>query len=153
MKKDIFFVVIQFILFAIYFGIDWHFVDIGFPVWVDYVSILFLIIGVFIILLGILNLNENLSPFPSPKRNANLISSGIYKYIRHPIYTGILIAMTSYAVFVACPFKLTITLVLAIVFYFKSNLEEELLIERFEQYKDYIKSTGRFFPRISHKQS
>ena len=97
---------------------------------------------------SILNLNENLSPFPSPKSNSSLISTGIYRYIRHPIYAGILLSMMGYALYLMSVFKLFITLVLWIVFYFKSNLEERLLQKSvLVEYKDYMEMTGRFFPR------
>ena len=45
-------------------------------------------LGFLIILTALLQLNTNLSPFPKPKNNATLITSGVYKYVRHPIYSG-----------------------------------------------------------------
>ncbi len=146
MKKDIIFVVIQFILFALYF-IDWNFIEYSIPNWLCYVAIGITGLGLLIILFGILNLNESLSIFPSPKKDSSLISNGIYKYIRHPIYSGILIAMMSYSVYEVSLIKFLITILLAVVFYLKSGLEEKLLVERYEQYDDYKNSTGRFLPR------
>lgn len=147
MKKDILFVVAQFLLFTAYFGMDWNLVTINIPNWICYLLIILIALGMVIVFFGILNLNENLSPFPSPKSNSSLISTGIYRYIRHPIYAGILLSMMGYALYLMSVFKLFITLVLWIVFYFKSNLEERLLQERFVEYKDYMEMTGRFFPR------
>jgi len=145
-KKDILFVIAQFILFALYF-IDWNFIEYSVPLWVCYGAMVLVGAGLVIILFGILNLNDSLSVFPSPKKNASLISNGIYKYIRHPIYTGILIAMFAYSMYDASLMKFLITSVLTVVFYYKSSFEEQLLIERFSEYDAYKKETGRFFPR------
>ncbi len=147
MKKDILFVIAQFLLFAAYFGMEWHFITLNMPDWMSYVLIAFIAIGMVIVFFGILNLNENLTPFPSPKSNSSLISTGIYRYIRHPIYAGILLAMLSYALFLLSVFKLMVTVVLWIVFYYKSSFEEHLLKERFVDYKEYMEKTGRFFPK------
>ena len=103
-------------------------------------------LGGLIIVLGVINLNENITPFPSPRRDSSLISGGIYKYIRHPIYSGITLAMFSYALFSGSVGRLFISVILFMVFYFKSELEEKLLIERFPKYSIYKKATGRFFP-------
>jgi len=89
----------------------------------------------------------NFSPFPSPRSNSSLISHGIYKYVRHPVYSGIIVALFAYALFSFSAFRLFITASLIILFYFKTNLEEKLLKERFTDYEDYMKRTGRFFPK------
>lgn len=146
MKKDIICVVTQFFLFALYF-IDWNFYSYQLPTWLSYIAIFFVVIGLLIVLLGILSLNVNFSPFPTPKSNASLISHGIYKYIRHPVYSGIIIALLAYAFFSSSVFRVLVTASLMVVFYFKTNLEEKLLRERFVDYQDYMKRTGRFFPK------
>ncbi|WP_272861754.1 methyltransferase family protein [Aureisphaera galaxeae] len=147
MKKDILFVITQFLLFAAYFGIEWPLFFAYWPSWVCYILIGVIALGIVILFFGILNLNENLTPFPSPKSNSTMISSGIYKYIRHPIYAGILLSMMAYAIYLISVFKLLVTAILWVVLYFKSSFEERLLNERFVDYKDYMKSTGRFFPK------
>jgi len=146
LKKDILFVAIQFILFALFF-FDWDFVDYVIPKWLAYASVVIIVLGLTIILLGILNLSDSLSVFPSPKKNSELISNGIYRYIRHPIYTGILLAMFAYSLFDVSPMKFGITAVLVLVFYLKSDLEEKLLVKRYVEYAAYKNDTGRFFPR------
>ena len=151
MKKDLLFVLVQFILFALYF-IDWNFLEYSIPDWLCYTSMVILSIGLLIILLGILNLNESISVFPSPKKDSSLISNGIYRYIRHPIYAGILIAMFAYSVYDVSIIKFLITTALAIVFHLKSSFEEKLLIERYKEYDDYKNKTGRFFPKRKNNE-
>lgn len=148
MKKDLIFVLIQFVLFALYF-IDFELLGFSLmlPHWTDFIAIAIGFIGIVIITFGIINLNENLTPFPTPKKNSSLISSGIYAYIRHPIYSGILIGLAAYAIYSGSIERVVITIVLGIVLYFKSNFEERLLIKRFPNYEAYKKQTGRFIPK------
>ena len=117
------------------------------PLWLSYIALAVLIAGVVVVLLGILNLNDNLSPFPSPKKHGELIQNGIYKYIRHPIYSGILLAMTGYSIYAGALDKLAVTIAMGVVFYFKSSYEEKLLLKRYTSYAHYKKITGRFFPK------
>lgn len=149
MKKDIAFVLIQFVLFALYV-IDYNIFGADFEIqnWLKIGSIVLGFIGAVVITFGIINLNDNLTPFPTPRRNSILISGGIYKYIRHPIYTGIILLFVAYALFSGSVGRVVITGILTLVFYYKSELEEKLLIERFPRYSDYKVATGRFFPKI-----
>lgn len=142
----------QFLLFALYF-MDPIELLMNLPEWISYVSIPFLVIGVLVIAMGIIHLNDNLTALPSPKKNAELISNGIYKYVRHPIYLGILISMFAFSFYALCGFKLLISFLLTLVFYFKSVLEEKYLVERFEAYQLYKENTGRFLPKCSFKSS
>ncbi len=150
LKKDIFYVVIQFALFAFYF-MDPKWLDLDIPYWLRLVFMVCTGIGILIILLGVINLNENLTPFPTPKRNSNLISHGIYKYVRHPIYSGIIISLLSYAIVSQSGFRIAVAIALLLVFYFKSSYEEKKLIERFEDYTDYKDVTGRFIPKMKNR--
>jgi len=149
MKKDIAFVLVQFVLFALYV-IDFDLFGLTFeiPYWFNLVSIFLGFFGAVVITFGIINMNENLTPFPTPRRNSSLISGGIYKYIRHPIYSGIILLFLAYGLYSGSVGRLIITIILSIVFYFETELEEELLIERFPGYQNYKGVTGRFFPKI-----
>ncbi|KAA3620513.1 MAG: isoprenylcysteine carboxylmethyltransferase family protein [Flavobacterium sp.] len=150
MKKDVAFVLVQFVLFALYV-IDFDLFGFTFeiPNWLNLGAIVLGFFGAVVITFGIINMNENLTPFPTPRRNSSLISGGIYKYIRHPIYAGIMLLFLAYGLYSGSVGRLIITIILSVVFYFKTELEEELLIERFPGYRNYKGATGRFFPKIS----
>ncbi len=105
-------------------------------------------LGFLFILTALLQLNTNLSPFPKPKNNATLITSGIYKYVRHPIYSGILFALFFLALYFNSFYKLGIVLLLVLLFRYKSNYEEEQLCLKYPNYRDYRQNTGRFFPKF-----
>jgi len=150
-KKDVLFLIAQFFLFAFYF-FEIENKSHLLPNWAGYGLATLIAIGFLIIILGIVNLNDNLTAFPAPKKNSELISNGIYKYIRHPIYTGIVIAMLAFAGYTISYFKILVTLVLAVVFYFKSKLEETYLMDRHKEYILYKEKTGRFLPKIRYSK-
>lgn len=109
--------------------------------------------GIFIFVLGglttviaVLQLNVHLSPFPSPLPDSKLIENGVYKFIRHPIYTGIILAFFGFAFITDSGYRLLISAVLFALFYYKTLYEEKRLIENFPNYLEYRNRSGRFFP-------
>ncbi len=145
--KDYILVALQGIIFIAYL-LDFAIFDIVIPFTFRAFGLVIGIFGVLILILSILQLNKNLSPFPTPKANSQLIQNGLYKYERHPIYTGVLLIFTGYALYSASLYKMAITILLLIVFIIKSTYEEKKLMERFSNYKTYKKQTGRFFPKL-----
>jgi len=145
--KDWMYVLLQFILFGVYL-IEIDLFTICLPEWFKLGVLTFTVIGIIIIVLSFYQLGSNLSPFPSPVKNANLITTGIFKYLRHPIYTGILLILFSVAIYNTSEYKLIISILLLILFQFKSKYEESRLIANFENYKNYMKDTGKFIPKL-----
>ena len=145
--KDYLFVGLQFILFVFYvLNFDIHVVEI--PKYLRMIGLTVTVIGGLILIISLLQLSKNLSPFPTPKSNSQLIQTGLYKYIRHPIYTGILISFIGYSFYSESLYKLAITFILLVLFIFKSKYEENKLSEKFSEYSSYKEKTGRFLPRI-----
>lgn len=118
------------------------------------VSSLFLIltiVGLFIVFGSVLQLRNQLSPFPNPSNNGVLITKGFYKISRHPMYSGVLLMAFSYALYACSFFKIIVSVGLLILFYFKSLYEEKLLSKQFSKYQEYKKRVGRFFPGIVYR--
>lgn len=146
-SKDILFVVLQLALFFL-FSFDIHAWRIYFPVFMFWIGVGSLVIGAFIVIVSVLQLNVSLSPFPSPLPKSKLIVSGIYKYIRHPIYTGVFMGFIGFSIIADSGYKLLISAILLLLFYFKSIYEEKRLMLVFPDYDLYRQKTGRFFPRF-----
>lgn len=91
---------------------------------------------------------SQLSIRPEVWSSARLITSGPYRWIRHPMYTGLMLLTAG---FTTCPFhawKLGVWSVLLTVLWFKSTYEERLLVDRFPEYEEYRSRTARFIPFI-----
>lgn len=103
--------------------------------------------GFLILTLAILQLRNSLTAFPTPKDNSSLITNGLYQYVRHPIYTGILLAVFGYSLYSTSYSRLSISISLTILFFIKTAYEEQQLTKKFPAYSEYAKKTGRFFPK------
>lgn len=143
--KDILFVVLQFLLF-IAFTFDFESMAIHFPAVLFWFGVAIFILGAFTTVIAVFQLNINLSPFPSPLPGAKLINIGVYKFIRHPIYSGLILAFFGYAIISDSGYRLLISTILFLLFYYKTLYEEKRLIEKFPTYKEYKNRSGRFFP-------
>lgn len=145
--KDIAYVGFQFMLFGLYlWEVSW--LRFRTPNVVDIISFSMVILGMAIAFIAVLQLNKNLSPFPRPKDGRVLITNGLFKYIRHPIYTGILISAFAYAIYFGSGYKILIGCLLLVVSYFKTSYEEKLLNKKFPEYQGYKKLANRFLPKI-----
>ena len=86
---------------------------------------------------------------PTPKPGAQFVQTGPYRWIRHPMYTSILLAALAglYGVDVGHrPAVGSAFFALAAVLWFKSGLEERWMVAQHPGYADYIKTTRRFIP-------
>ncbi len=98
------------------------------------VGYLIIIIAFISLLFAIKDLGRNLSPFPRPIKNSKLITKGIYRFTRHPMYYSLIfisfgVFITKLSIYYLC---LLITLVLIIKF--KIALEEQYLKNKFKNY-------------------
>ena len=145
--KDIVYVGIQFFLFAGYL-FEMKKLRFELPEFIQFILLPFIVAGIAIIFISLFQLNKNLSPFPSPKENSELVTTGLFSKMRHPIYSGILLLAFSLALYQNSGFKILISFVLSILFYFKTGYEEKQLSLKFPEYKNYKMNTNRFFPKI-----
>jgi protein-S-isoprenylcysteine O-methyltransferase Ste14 len=113
-----------------------------------WVAVLAIGLGLFMGGNGLWQIREHLSPFPSPKAHAQLVTDGAYALVRHPIYTGIVLILAGYALYTSHAYRLAITGLLLLLFYFKSGYEERKLQAMFSEYRWYKKRVGRLWPRL-----
>lgn len=146
-SSDYMYVGLQLLLFVAYI-LNVDLIDINTNRVTNFIGISIAIIGVLTTLIALLQLNTNLSPFPSPKSNTTLITNGVYKFVRHPIYTGIILVTFGYGLYAYSLYKIIISVFLYTLFYFKSSYEEERLRTIFPDYELYQKINGRFFPKL-----
>ena len=104
--------------------------------------------GMALMTLAALQQYRNLSPFPSPKKESKLTTSGAYRCIRHPIFTGLALSAIALATIKESPIHLALAFILTTLLHFKAKCEEKLLIEMFEDYPGYQSKTGRLLRHL-----
>ena len=93
-------------------------------------------------------LGRNLTPYPQPRTGATLTSTGIYGHVRHPIYTGVILALAGASVLAGSIVAGIVALGFFAFFTAKSSVEERALAINVTGYEEYRQSVrGRFFPR------
>lgn len=105
--------------------------------------------GVVVAALAGMRLGPNLTPLPIPKAEGELITGGFYRHVRHPIYSGVLLAAAGVVVFQASLAHIIGLVLLWAVLTAKAVGEEKMLAEKHEGYTEYAARTGRFFPRLT----
>lgn len=83
---------------------------------------------------------------PIPKVSGNLVTSGPYRWIRHPMYTSLLLGAAALAVVSEPVFGWLTWSALAVVLFAKSTLEERWMAEKHPGYAAYVKQSQRFLP-------
>ena len=145
--KDWIFVLIQIIFFILY-TLDFSFIewkiDSDFKILMQLISAM----GFLITILAVLSMDSLVSPFPSPKNNMQLKTTGIYAFARHPIYSGILIVLYAWGIAYASEYKILIAILFHVFIFTKAKYEEKLLQNKFKHYKNYQLKTGMFFPKL-----
>ena len=92
-------------------------------------------------------LGTNWSISVQEKKNHKLIIKGPYTFVRHPIYTGLLLMFTGNAIIVGDYRGIIAVLIVFVSFWAKLKKEEKLLKEVFgNQYLEYMRKTKRLVP-------
>ena len=104
------------------------------------------VIGLAVMVIAATALGRGLSATPLPNAHAQLRTGGLYRFARHPIYSGLLLTMASITVASGSGFRLLTFAVLVLLLTVKARWEETRLTERFEGYADYASRTPRFVP-------
>lgn len=138
-------VAIQFVFIAAIVAIPSAAVDVP---WIYFGGVLFIAPGIIILFISFKNLGRSLTANPVPLDKGNLVETGIYKYVRHPIYTGLLLAMLGTVVQSMDIVKFLVWLALLALLTYKAIFEESLLAKKYPGYVEYMKRTGRFVPRL-----
>ena len=114
-------------------------------------AIIEIIIGLAFVIVGIILIFWGWYLIYTAQKKNELVTDGIYRFIRHPQYTGIFLAL--FGQLIHWPTVLTLLLfpVIVLVYYRLSRKEEKAMIKRFgEAYKAYMQKVPMFFPGVGH---
>jgi len=90
----------------------------------------------------------NFNITPDIKENAALITTGAYRYIRHPMYFSVLVMMLGVVVSQPSFLSLFIYLLLVLTLFMKVRKEEMLWMKHSCEYAHYMQKTKRIIPFI-----
>ena len=139
---DLMLVFLQFFIISLHF-FKWEFIPekqiIQVTPFSYFVGFLIIIIAFIILLVAIKDLGKNLSPLPRPIKNSNLVSTGIYRFTRHPMYYSLI--FISFGVFITklSIYYLFLLISLGLIIKFKIAIEEQYLNNKFKNYLLYRK--------------
>lgn len=88
------------------------------------------------------------SALPTPRADARLVARGPYAYIRHPMYTGLLLFGLALVLAAPNPLRIAFWLVLLVDLVLKLRYEERLLAAKFLEYAGYRERTKKLIPFI-----
>jgi protein-S-isoprenylcysteine O-methyltransferase Ste14 len=102
--------------------------------------------GIVIAIWAAILLGPNLTPLPKPKPSGEFIQSGLYRFVRHPIYFGVILVCFGWAGIEQTLYTLVLAIILLIFFELKSRQEEIWLTEKFSEYDVYKQNTKKLIP-------
>lgn len=95
------------------------------------------------------SIGNNISPTQATRQNHKLVTHGPYRYVRHPLYSAGFVMVISGGLITALWWLLIGMIVPLTILLFRTAIEETRLIETFgDDYRNYMKSTGRFLPKL-----
>ena len=104
------------------------------------------VLGLAVMVIGATGLGRGLTATPLPNAHAQLRTGGLYRYARHPIYSGLMLMMASITVASGSGLRLLALAALIVLLNVKARWEETRLAQRFGGYADYATLTPRFVP-------
>ena len=133
-------VFLQFFIISLHF-FKWEFIPekqiIQVTPFSYFVGFLIIIIALLILLVAIKDLGRNLSPFPRPIKNSNLVTTGIYRFTRHPMYYSLILISFGFFITKLSIYYLFLSTSLILIIKFKITLEEQYLKNKFNNYLLY----------------
>lgn len=108
------------------------------------------VVGIALAIWARWHLGENWSATVTLKEGHELISSGPYRYMRHPIYSGMLLAFVGTALALGEYRALISVCIVLVAFYTKAKKEELFLTQEFgEKFREHSRRTGMFLPKFT----
>jgi protein-S-isoprenylcysteine O-methyltransferase Ste14 len=101
-----------------------------------------------ILLVSFVALGNSLTASPLPKQRGTLVTTGLYSYVRHPIYSGLLLLSLGVVLDAGWWPQAAVALMLFLLLRIKAQFEETLLRKAYPRYAAYAAKTPMFFPRL-----
>jgi len=111
-------------------------------------GIVMILAGLVMAAFSFINFGQFVTPNPVPMDNYKLKTTGMFKYIRHPIYSSVLLSLLGFVIFSQSISGLIFWCIGFIFIGYKTRFEEEQLILKFPEYIAYKSKTKKLIPFI-----
>ncbi len=119
------------------------------PVWVRWIGVGLGGVGGLLLVWTLRSIGKNLTDTVVTRREHTLVTRGPYRWVRHPFYDAGALLFTANALVAANWFLLVGGLMAFALIMLRTSREEDRLVARFgDSYRDYMRRTGRFLPRL-----
>lgn len=98
-------------------------------------------------------LGRSLTPSPIPKADGQLVTGGVYRLVRHPIYSGLLVLGLGLVAIGASLLHLLAWVALLSILMAKARFEDLMLLGQYPGYRDYAARVGRLVPGLGRVRS
>ncbi len=122
----------------------------GLPDWVRWLGV-----GIGLLCVGGIywlfsSLGSGITPTSATRTEHKLVKHGVYRYIRHPLYTFGSSMFVAFGMMADNWFIAVLGILAFVIMAIRTPKEEANLIAKFgEEYREYMKSTGRFLPKLT----
>lgn len=115
-----------------------------------YAGLVLMLAGLLFRAYAIRQLGRYFVPEVAIQPGQRVIDRGLYRYLRHPSYTGTFLTVLGYGLALTNGLSLVIMLVLpGLAYYFRMNVEEAALLDAFgDEYRAYMRRTKRILPFV-----
>ena len=121
--------------------------------WLRFFAVLLFAPGCTLFVRSVRSLGKSLTPDPVPKSKATLVTSGVYAWVRHPIYTAVIMMSFGWSFFFYSKILLVLSALLFLVLNSKASFEELFLRCKFPEYQLYSENVGRLIPHWNKGRS
>ncbi len=123
--------------------------SVALPNWLRWAGVVLGIAGGLLLAVTFRTLGKNLTDTVVTRAAHTLVTQGPYRWVRHPFYLATVLAVVANSLLTANWFLAMTGGITFGLLVLRTRIEEEKLIERFgEDYREYMKRTGRFLPRL-----
>lgn len=137
-------VLVQVVVFVVLLLLPWREPSLALVV----VGVVLLLAGAALGLSAGRRLGRALTPTPVPIADAGLRTTGPYAWVRHPIYSALLLATLGYLIAFGSVWSWAWGLVIVVFFWSKSRWEDRLLQEQYDgEWEAWAATTGALIPR------
>lgn len=107
-----------------------------------------LMIGLALVGFAAQSLGGSLTALPYPKDDGRMTERGVYSYVRHPMYGGVILSALGWALFATSPIGTALSIGLIFFFDRKAAQEEIWLADKYPGYAAYKKRVKKLIPFV-----